>query len=243
MVFNAKSPRIDFHTKIDWKDKHSLLKVSFDVDVMSATAKHEIQFGHVDRPTTRNTSIEAAQFEVCNHKWTDISESRFGVALLNDCKYGISVEGSDMRLSLHRGGCRPDVTGDEGVHEVTYSLLPHAGTFGAENVVRPAYMLNDPVIVRPGKLTADVTPLLTVGESNIICETIKPAEDVENAYIARLYECERCRTFCEISLSPDVKEASVVNMLEEEKYPLEIVDGKVKLDIAPFKIVTLLLKK
>jgi len=243
MVFNAKSPRIDFHTKIDWKDKHSLLKVSFDVDVMSATAKHEIQFGHVDRPTTRNTSIEAAQFEVCNHKWTDISESRFGVALLNDCKYGISVEGSDMRLSLHRGGCRPDVTGDEGVHEVTYSLLPHTGAFGAENVVRPAYLLNYPVIVRPGKLASPVEPLIRIGESNIIAEAIKPAEDIENAYVVRLYECERCRTACEIALASDVKEAWVVNMLEEEKYRLDITDGKVKLDIAPFKIVTLMLKK
>ncbi|MBQ8551332.1 MAG: alpha-mannosidase [Clostridia bacterium] len=241
MIFNSKSPRIDFHTLIDWKEKHALLKVGFDVDISSPTVKNEIQFGHMDRPTTRNNSIEAAKFEVCNHKWTDISESRFGVALLNDCKYGISVEGSDMRLSLHRGGCRPDTTGDEGVHELTYSLLPHEGAFGAENVVRPAYMLNYAPIVVPGKLTSELTPLIKISESNIICEAVKPAEDIPNAYIARLYECERCRTSCELTLAPDVKEAYIVNMLEEVKERLDIVDGKVTIDFKPFKIVSLML--
>ena len=72
----------------------------------------EVQFGNVKRPTARNTTVEQAKFEVLNHKYTDLSESRYGAALLNDCKYGISVEGGQMRLSLHKGGCRPDYKGD-----------------------------------------------------------------------------------------------------------------------------------
>lgn len=243
IIFNSKSPRIDFHTLVDWKEKHALLKVGFDVDISSPTVKNEIQFGCIDRPTTQNNSWETAKFEVCNHKWTDISETRFGVALLNDCKYGISANSSDIRLSLHRGGCRPDATGDSGVHEMTYSILPHEGAFGAENVVHPAYMLNYAPIIVPGKLKNEIIPFMQIGESNIICEAIKPAEDVEDAYVARLYECERCRTSCEITLAPDIKEAHIVNMLEEPKEKLDIVNGKIRLEFKPFKIISLLLKR
>ena len=110
---------------MEWQEKHALLKAGFDVNVSASVAKHEIQFGHIERPTTRNNSWEAAKFEVCNHEWTDLSESRYGVALLNDCKYGVSVNESDIRLTLHKGGCRPDPSGDAGRHEMLYALLPH----------------------------------------------------------------------------------------------------------------------
>ena len=124
-VLYAEDPRVDFHLLVDWQEKHALLKAGFDVDISASMAKHEIQFGHIERPTTRNNSWEAAKFEVCNHEWTDLSESRYGVALLNDCKYGVSVSESDIRLTLHKGGCRPDPSGDVGRHEMLYALLPH----------------------------------------------------------------------------------------------------------------------
>ena len=91
MVFHSDTPQIDVCTVVDWKDKHSFLKTGFNVDILSSYVNNEIQFGHISRPTTRNNSLEASKFEVCNYKWSDISESRFGVAILNDCKYGISV--------------------------------------------------------------------------------------------------------------------------------------------------------
>ncbi len=242
MIFSARSPRIDFHTLVDWKEKHRLLKAGFDVDVAASHARHEMQFGYTERPTTRNNCFEAVQFEVCNHKWTDLSDTRFGVAILNDCKYGISAEGSDMRLTLHRGGCRPDVTGDEGLHEMTYSLLPHAGSFSAETVVRPAYRLNNPPIVCRGRLRKEIPSLLKLSSPNVICEAIKPAEDEENAIVVRLYECERSRTSCDITLPPHITEARIVNMLEETREVLEINDHTVTVDFGPFKIITLLLK-
>src|SRR5690606_18209485 len=104
VVFHASTPRIDFETIIDWDEKHTLLKASFPTTIMSDTARHEIQFGHVQRPTHRNRMTERAMFESCNHKWTDLSEGRFGVALLNDCKYGISVHRGTMALSLMKSG-------------------------------------------------------------------------------------------------------------------------------------------
>lgn len=239
-VFYAGDPRIDYQMKLDWNERHTLLKVGFDVNIRASTIKNEIQFGHVERPTTRNSSLEAAKFEVCNHKWSDMSESRYGVAILNDCKYGISAEGSDMRLTLHRGGCRPDMSGDRGVHYMTYSLLPHVGAFSAETVVHPAYVLNEPALVVEGKLNAP--SLFSVSAPNVICEAVKNAEDVAGAYVIRLYECERNLTNCTITLGK-VKSVRRTNMLEETIEELPLENGRVRLTFKPFEIVTLLVER
>ena len=239
-VFYADSARIDYEMKLDWQERHALMKAGFDVAIRSGFAKNEIQFGHVDRATTRNNALEAAKFEVCNHKWTDISETRYGVALLNDCKYGISVEGSDMRLTLHRGGCRPDFVTDFGVHTMTYSLLPHIGAFNAGNVVMPSYMLNRKPIIVDGILNAP--KLFDVCAPSIICEAVKNAEDIENAYVLRLYECERSATNCTLNVY-DAKRVFVTNMLEEKKEELKIVDGSVFLQFRPFEIKTILIER
>lgn len=237
-IFYADSPRVDFHAKVDWKDKHQLLKVSFDVDVLATKAKHEIQFGHIERPTTENDSVETARFEVCNLKWTDVSESRFGVAMLNDCKYGISVRGSDLRLSLHRGGAHPDPAGDFGVHEMTYSILPHCGDFCVQSVVYPAYELNVPVIVAPGALSAPLSAPVLVAADNVIVEAVKPAEDIENAYVVRLYEAERARTVTKLTFPADVKKVCEANMLEEAFAEVALDGGVADVTFKPFEIKT-----
>ncbi|MBQ8578168.1 MAG: alpha-mannosidase [Clostridia bacterium] len=239
-VFYADSARIDYEMKLDWQDRHSLMKAGFDVNIRSAFVKNEIQFGHVDRPTTRNNSLEAARFEVCNHKWSDLSETRYGVAVLNDCKYGISCEGSDMRLTLHRGGCRPDFSTDFGVHTLTYSLLPHIGAFDADTVVKPAYMLNRKPVLVDGTLSAP--KLFDICAPSVICEAVKNAEDVENAYVLRLYECERSATNCTLNVY-DAKRVFVTNLLEEKQEELKITDGSVFLQFRPFEIKTVLIER
>ena len=243
IIFWADSPKIDFHTVIDWHDKHTLLKTGFDVDINALTVKNEIQFGHIDRPTTENNNFEIAKFEICNHKWSDLSESRYGVAILNDCKYGISADGSNLRLTLHTGGTHPDVTGDEGVHEVTYSLLPHNAAFSVDSVVKPAYLLNMPAVVVDGQLKEAVTPLISIDADNIICEAVKPAELVSGAYVARLYEAERCRTNAKIYVGEGIKKVYRTNILEDKKYEIAIVDGAFVYSFKPFEIATFMLVK
>ena len=238
MVFYADSPRVDFHTMVNWNDKHKLLKAAFDLNLRAREAKCEIQFGHVSRPTHASTTYDAAKFEVCNHKWTDISEPGFGVALLNDCKYGISVGNCVLALSLHRGGTMPDGTGDRGVHEMTYALLPHNGGFCAESVILPAYELNRPQICLTG-FAADTKPLLGIDKPNIICECVKPYEDGKSAYVLRLYECEGTRTGTKISLSNAAK-AYYANMLEEPAEEAEILSGTIETEFSPFEIKTMI---
>ena len=239
-VFYANDARIDYEMKLDWDERHTLLKVGFDAAIRSAFFKNEIQFGHVDRPTTRNTALECAKFEVCNHKWSDLSETRYGVAVLNDCKYGISCEQSNLMLTLHKGGCRPDPVTDHGVHTMRYALLPHVGPFDADTVVKPAYAFNMPKRVFSGILNAP--KLFSVSAPNVICEAVKNAEDVENAFVLRLYECERTGVSCEVAV-PAAKRVWLTNLLEEKQEELPVVDGKVALTFRAFEIKTLLIER
>ena len=235
IVFYADTPRIDFETVIDWKEKHTLLKAGFDVDVLADTARFETQYGHIKRPTHENYGPDKSQFEVCNHKWTDLSDNRFGVAVLNDCKYGISVSGSDMRLTLHKGGCRPDPRGDEGVHCVTYSLLVHESGFNTAQVIRPAYELNYPVIAHAGAAAVKSGSLFTLsGDDNVILETVKYAEDGDGI-VLRLYETEGSHANCRVA---GVRTAVETDMLERAKGALTVEDGAVALSLRPFEIKT-----
>ena len=237
-VFYADDPRIDFETVADWKDPHHLLKTQFCVNMKTDFARHEIQFGYVDRSVNENTSVEKAHFEVCNHKYTDLFDARYGVALLNDCKYGISVLGSDMRLSLHKGGCRPDPTGDVGIHQFTYSLLPHNSSFSAPAVVRPGYELNiKPTVIKGRWSGGQVAPLVPEND-NLIIETIKPAEG-ENGIIIRLYDSEGVSSNAVLRLNNSYSEVWETNMLEDNKRKVEVHNGMIEREFSPFEIVTL----
>ena len=183
-----------------------------------------------------NNSLEIAKFEVTNRNFSDVSETRFGAAVLNDCKYGISLAGCNLRLSLHRGGDHPVVTGDEGVHEMTYSLLPHAGAFSAESVVRPAYELNIPIVAVKGR--AACAPFAAVGAPNVIVESVKPAEDGTDAFVLRLYECEGTKAVADVQINVPVSGAVLTNLLEDEKEALAVKDGKLTLAFRPFEIKT-----
>ncbi|MBQ2774324.1 MAG: alpha-mannosidase [Clostridia bacterium] len=235
VFYFADSAEVRFDTLMDWQDNHRFLKTAFDTNVMQDFARFEVQFGNAQRTTTRNTSVEKAKFEVLNHKYTDLSETRFGVAILNDCKYGISVNGGQMRLSLHKGGLRPDFKGDRGQHRCVYSFLPHDCGFDTKSVIQPAYELNVPVVASEGKY--DAKTLINVAQDNIIVETIKPCEDCERAFIVRMYEAEGTYTSSDVKFFDGAKSASITNMLEEELESIEDINN-VTLSFRPFEIKT-----
>ncbi len=237
MVFYAHSPRVDFETEMNWHDKRRLLKTAFDTAILARQARHEIQFGYACKPTTRNNSLEQAMFEVINHKYTDLSETRCGCALLNDCKYGITAEGGSLRLSLHKSGVRPDTRGDEGLHTCAYSFLPHDSGFSAESVIRPAYRFNYPPVISQGEYT--MPSLLSVEAPNVIAETVKPCEDVEKAFIVRLYEAEGTYAETNVTLPEGAKSVEETNMLEEILSSVPVKDGRISLSFRPFEIKTI----
>lgn len=235
MFFFADTAEVRFDTIMDWQDDHRFMKAAFDTSVMQDFARCEVQFGFVKRPTTRNNSLEKAKFEVLNHKYSDLSEARYGVAILNDCKYAISVEGGKMRLSLHKGGNRPDFRGDKGLHRCVYSFLPHNSGFNVNSVIKPAYELNVPPVVSLGEYKT--TKLIEVKADNIIAETVKPCEDNERAFIVRMYDAEGAYTRTGVKLFAGAKSAEITNMLEE---PIEEIDvNAINLEFRPFEIKTI----
>lgn len=240
------SPRIDFTTTIDWREKHVMLKAAFPVDVLTPKATYEIQWGNVERPTHRNTSWDWARFETCAQKWVDLSEGDYGVSLLNDCKYGHDIQGSTMRITLLRSPTHPDPHADEGEHTFTYSLLPHAGSWD-ENTISNAYALNDPLIVAKSTPDSETHPtlehsLIAVDAPNVVIETIKRAED-GNGVIVRLYESQRRRGAIKLYTAFKVKQAHRTNIMEENGKKLDVahVDGgsTITYNIRPYEIVTL----
>ena len=243
------SPRLDFDTRIDWRERHILLKVAFPVNVLAPTATYEIQWGNTERPTHRNTSWDWARFETCAQKWVDLSEGDYGVSLLNDCKYGHDIRDNVMRISLLRAATYPDPEADQGEQRFAYSLLPHAGGWN-EETIRAAYALNDPLLVYAGDgaggesgSTPDLlsAPLIRVDQPNVVIETVKMAEDGDGV-IVRLYESRRCRGDVTLQTSFALGDAALVNLLEETKEPLPVNGKQVTFAVRPYQIVTLRLR-
>lgn len=235
------SQRLDIHTTIDWRERHTLLKVAFPVDILSPVATYEIQWGNVQRPTHRNTSWDWARFESCAHKWVDLSEGDYGVSLLNDCKYGHDIFDNVMRLSLLRSPTVPDPEADQGQHTFTYSLYPHAGQW-AENTLREAYALNDPLIAHQALRATDhatrIQPFIRCDSPNIIIETIKRAED-GHGFIVRLYEAQRRRGPITLTTGFDLASAWRCNLLEENQTEVAVQANRAELAVKPYEIITL----
>ena len=234
IVFDAYSPLVTFENKLNWQEDHALLRAYFETDIFSPTVKNEIQFGWLERPTTRNTGEEQAKFEVCNHKWSDLSETNFGMALLNDCKYGCGCKDKTLHLTLCKGGTHPDERGDHGIKYFSYGILPHKGGFGAKAVVQPAYRFN----YAPARRSGCRSPIVSIDRDGIIAETML---QTVNGILVRLYECERSAASCEIRLAEDfrVSECDMMENIIKEHGKKRIV----KLSFRPFEIKTLLLQK
>ncbi|MDD4849234.1 MAG: glycoside hydrolase family 38 C-terminal domain-containing protein, partial [Gemmiger sp.] len=235
IVVYANRRKIDFETKVDWHETHKLLKAGFDLDINAAKLRHEIQFGYTERAAFKNNCYEKAMFEVLNHKYTDMSELRFGAALLNDCKYGISVDGTLLALTLLKSGTHPDPTADEGTHLFTYSLVTHDG-FSFENVIRPAYELNYPLLALTG--AAPRPSFVMSSRPNAIIDTIKIAED-GTGLVLRVYESEGTATHSLLHFTKAVKQVYRTNLLEQNPVALAPEENTVALTLKAFEIATL----
>jgi alpha-mannosidase len=246
LSLSAGSNRLDFATTVDWHESRRLLKVAFPVDIRSHRATYEIQYGHVERPTHTNTSWDLARFEVCAQRWADLSEAGYGVALLNDCKYGYDIQGNVMRLSLLRAPGWPDPLADRGTHRFTYALLPHRGDLRDGGVVESGYELNVPLrAVRTPSQAAERArraSFLRVDRPGVVIDAVKKAEDT-NTMVVRLYEAWGQRGPARLTCAAPVAEARRADLLERPGERLEAgADGSVPLTLRPFEIVTLLLK-
>ncbi len=227
--------RIDFSTTVDWKEKNLLLKTAFDGAVNTDTAIYDIQFGNVSRPTHKNTSWDQARFEVCAHKYGIVADHGKGIALMNDCKYGYSADGSTIRLSLIKCSGYANEFIDLDTHSFTYSLLPFKGDFRDAGVIESAYALNEPPVTYKTAQGETAFAPFTANGTGVYFETFCPAEDGKG-YILRGYEGHNSEAEVTVKFNFPHKKAYVCDLTEKYLYDLP-ADGTITLK--PFEIITI----
>ncbi len=236
MVIYRHSPRIDFHTAVDWQERHTLLRVDFPTTLKGRDALFDIPFGYIRRDTHENSPRNRAQFEVCAHKWAAVGDARRQAALLSDCKYGYQVREGQLSLTLLRSPEAPDPSGDRGFHEFTYSFLPLDGP-DIRSVVREGWDLNIPAEIHPGYEQA---PLFEFSSEDVMVESLKIGED-GCSVVLRIWEMTGADLKLSLKTNPSCGFTGweETNLLEDspgEKYP---ADNAIALDFHGFEIKTL----
>lgn len=250
VILTSGNRRIDFVTSANWLEPETMLRTSFPISIHAGSATFDIQFGTIQRPTHSNTSWDLAKDEVPAHKWADLSQRDYGVALLNDCKYGYRIKKNIIDLNLIRSVSYPgpkrfedsedgvpnDNFTDQGEHKFSYALYPHQGDHVEGGVARAGYEFNIPLMIieteqHAGNLPAEMS-FVQVEASNIIIEAVKRAED-GRGFIFRFYENEGRECIAMINFNFHVQSAKETNLMEKEICSLNLKEG---LKFKPFEI-------
>jgi alpha-mannosidase len=234
---DAGARALEVHTDASWHEAHRLLKVAFPLAVHAHEATYETAFGVARRPTHFSTRHDLARYEVPGHRFADLSEHGFGVALLTDCKYGYSALGDTLRISLLRAPKQPDPDADMGEHRFAYAILPHAGGWQDAGVVAAARAFNAPL---RWCAAAGGGPWARVeGAPGLVLDTVKQAED-SDALVVRLYEAHGGRGRARVVLGVPFAGARRSNLLEDDLGPAEVDGDAIVVAFRPWQIVTLL---
>ena len=235
ILLGADAKYLEFITEIDWKERHKLLKVSFPVNAYANEAYHETQFGYVKRPVHRSYQTDKDRYEVCNHRYTALTDGAHGAAVLNDGKYGVNVVENEIRLTLLKSAMMPDQNADRGVQQFAYAFYPFDGAFQDSDVPHVATEFNESSIF--ADLTDDLGPIFLPDSKNIIVDTIKPADTIENALLVRVYEAMGKQTSCTFTVHEKVKSVTETDMLEENGQSVNLQN----VHFGPFEIKTFIL--
>ena len=243
----ADSAQLIVHVELDWHHDEHLLSMAFPLDVRADVAMCDIQFGVVARPTHPSSPWDAAKFEVCAHRYVDVAEPDFGVAILNTGRYGHSVFDGAVRVSLARAANYPDPGADRGHHEVTLAIRPHGA--GLADVRAAAARLNSPLRVVNGTGDAVATPVVVVSGPDggaapgVEVDAVKLADDGTGDLIVRLHEACGNRIRISVATPQRTTAAWRCDLLEEPESAEEVGDGIVAFTLRPFQIVTLRLRR
>ncbi|MEO0496103.1 MAG: glycoside hydrolase family 38 C-terminal domain-containing protein [Pseudomonadota bacterium] len=235
----AHSGRLDFATRVDWHETHTLLKAAFPTCIAAPRAQFDIQWGTMERGTARDSDFDAARYEVAAQKWARLVDENYSVAVLNDCKYGYDVRGDTIRITLIKSATYPDPQADQGLHTFTYSFLPLPDADRAL-LDREAYDLNVPLVIAGPTGSNDFAECRLVSSSNkaTIIETLKPAED-GNGFILRLFEANGQPAGTTLTFDQSIALAQRVDFLEQFTCECAWHGNSITLDVQPFEIVSL----
>lgn len=242
--FYKNSPRIEFDNEVDWYETNRMAKVEFNLNLLTRYAKCDTSAGTITRETHKNTTWQQARFEVCHHKWADLSEAGFGVALINNGKYGISFDENNMSLTLLRSTIRPDVYSDHGLHKFTYALVPHKNSPEEAGINEEAWQFNVPLQAFPSD-KAEEESFIQLHPQNLHLQALKRCEEesLKRSIIIRFAELHGKRGLGMLKLYKDISIAKKVNLLEdiEEQEDFTVENGVLHFHYKPYEIISFLL--
>ncbi len=236
---DADGKRLEFHTRVGWRESKTLLKAAFPIDASAMNATYEMQFGSVERPTHYNDTYAVAKFEVPAHRWADLSEHGFGAALLTESKYGFATRDNVIHLSLLRSSTLPDPKADRGEHEFTYALYPHAGGWREGGVVAEGLRFNAPLLLTPG--APGPRSFFSVDTPDLVLDTVKLAED-DDALVLRLYECHGARGRATLRVALPFEAACLTDILEDDGEALAADGDAITIDYTPHRLISIKLR-
>lgn len=242
VILQQNCPYVTFDTQVDWNETDKMLRTDFATSVHTGEVTCNIQFGSIKRATHRNTSWDMTKFEICAHKWIDLSNDDYGIALLNDCKYGFKATENVMDINLLRSTMYPGVDADKAQHSFKYAFYPHEGNEKKALVEQRALAFNiAPVVVCGNGKAGLPESFLKLSCENVEVAAIKKAED-SDCLVLRLYQTDGVAAKCDIRLADEIAGAAECNLMEKEERELEITDHCLSLEFTPFEIKTILLK-
>lgn len=231
------SDRIDFTLDVVWNEEKTLIKAAFPFNIHTDEAIFDTQFGSIARPTHTNTSWEKAKFEVCGHKWVDMSEDDWGVSIINNSKYGYSLGENEIKMTLLTSPKYPNPEADMGRHTIAYSLFAHDGNARKGNVVNEAYKFNQPLtavsVIGKGSLENEFS-LVNISSGTVIAETVKQAED-GSGIIVRFYQSANKTENIDVFLNAAFEKCYICDMIENSLNEIK----PLKIQIKPFEVITL----
>jgi alpha-mannosidase len=221
----SNSARLEFATMLDWHDRHWMIKSRWPLAVRSTHATFETAFGVVQRPTYRNTTWDAAQFEVAGHRFADLSEPGYGAAIVNDGRYGHHCLRNELGLTLLRSPAYPDPRADEGTQEIVYALVPHSGDWLAGGVLAEAEDLNRPLLIREVSVAgAQTWRAVALDGIPLGLGALKVAED-DDALVLRTYEPRGARGAADLDVPSGWSLDGELDLLESPTGPAQTSFG------------------
>ncbi len=247
-TFWAELAKVDLEVVTDWQQTGSPgvgvpgLAISFTTRQDEVSAAYETPFGAATRP--------ADGLLVPALRWADVGSGDYGVAVLNDGKYGHETLGSRVRVHLVRGSYDPDPLGDlstDGrVDRCRFTVLPHAGGWQDAGVVQAAAAHNVTPLVRrvTERRPADAVwrPVLT-GDPGVVLAEVKHAADGRSICL-RIYEATGRPGTARLGEVPTGAGVWAATLTEDRGEPVEIdPDGTVVLKLRAYEVVTLLVDR
>jgi alpha-mannosidase len=242
----SELPGIYFDLRINWHHTETFLKQYFHFNTNTprviAEAPYSTEIYQAD--PTKRSKLDRRRFEVASHCWTIFpsDDNSWGVAYINDGKYGLDIENSTLGISIIRGPEYPDPRPetyaqierqnrdpktipthiDQGESIINYAIIPFNGAWGTSHIPKYSHFFNQRPKVQYG-YQKEFNCGISLSAVNLELAMIKLPEDqligMGKELIFRIVETGRLSLNGKIQFDPSlrVKKIELVDILERNK--------------------------